>query len=307
MVLPNSRPYAESAASLARILSAVAPPAPVDAASPGPVEPAAPPQARRLPLLVAALLVGALSVAVLSPTGHITAHPVLLIALVAFAVVLDVMRIDVFERANVSPASVPILALAFVFGPLGPIAAEGVIALTRLLRRQSLVGLLADFGMLSITGAATAGVWIALAPSSHAAVLGGGAVAGITSYAVNALLMLTLMSLGARVSPLALWREGWAWLWPHYLAFGALAGGLVLAERAIGGYGLVLFALPIVLLWLGERQYISRSRASVAELRANRDELEVANRSLRALVDEKQALVARMQRSYLSTITSLAR
>jgi putative nucleotidyltransferase with HDIG domain len=61
------------------------------------------------------------------------------------------------------------------------------------------------------------------------------------------------------------------------------------------------------MLWLGERQYINRSRSSVNELRAKHDELERANSSLRGLVDEKQALVSRMHRSYLSTITSLAR
>jgi putative nucleotidyltransferase with HDIG domain len=69
----------------------------------------------------------------------------------------------------------------------------------------------------------------------------------------------------------------------------------------------VPFAIPVLMLWLGERQYISRSRSSVHELRHKHDELERANRSLRALVDEKQGLLSRMHRSYLSTITSLAR
>jgi putative nucleotidyltransferase with HDIG domain len=161
--------------------------------------------------------------------------------------------------------------------------------------------------MLSLTGAATAGVWIALGPSSNPAILGGGAAAGIASYLVNAVLLLSLMTLGSRISPVAVWREGWAWLWPHYLAFGLLAGGLVLAEHAIGGYGVLLFAMPVVMLWLGERQYVNRSRSSVHELRAKHDQLEAANTSLRALVEEKQGLVSRMHRSYLSTITSLAR
>jgi diguanylate cyclase (GGDEF)-like protein len=256
---------------------------------------------------VIVLLLGTVAVAATSSLDQITGQPGIFAALVVGVLLLDVVRIDVFERGQVSPAAVPGIALAILFGPLGPIFAEAVIALSRVARRFPTVGLLADFGMLSLTGAATAGVWIALGPTGHAAMLGGGAAAGLTSYLVNAALMLGLMCLGSKLRPLAVWREGWAWLWPHYLAFGLLAGGLVLAEHAIGGYGLLLFAMPVLMLWLGERQYINRSRSSVNELRAKHDELERANSSLRGLVDEKQALVSRMHRSYLSTITSLAR
>jgi len=266
-------------------------------------------QARPRPFVpgVIALILGAAVVAGFSSTNQIADEPGIFVALLAGVLVLDLVRIDVFDRGAVSPAAVPSIALAILFGPLGPICAEAVIAVSRIARRFPTVGLLADFGMLSLTGAATAGVWMLLAPVSEAAMLAGGAAAGLASYLVNAALMLGLMCAGSRMRPLAVWREGWAWLWPHYLAFGLLAGGLVIAEEAIAGWGLVIFAMPIAMLWLGERQYLDRSRSSVVELRAKHDELESANASLRALVDEKQALVSRMHRSYLSTITSLAR
>jgi putative nucleotidyltransferase with HDIG domain len=256
---------------------------------------------------VALLLIGTALVGALSSGDQIAAEPGIFVALVLAVLALDIVRIDVFDRGNVSPAAVPGIALAILFGPLGPICAEAVIALSRAVRRTPARIWLADFGMLSLTGAATAAVWIALAPSTQMAVLLGGAAAGLTSYVVNAALLIPLIALSRRVQPLQTWREGFAWLWPHYLAFGLLAGGLIMAEEAIGGYALVLFAMPIVMLWLGERQYINRSRSSVHELRVKHDELEEANTSLRALVDEKQALVSRMHRSYLSTITSLAR
>ena len=256
---------------------------------------------------VVTLIAGAIAVAAVSSADQITGKPWIFASLVAAVLALDVIRIDVFERGQVSPAAVPSIALAMLFGPLGPICAEAVIALSRVARRFPTLGLLADFGMLSITGAATAGVWSLIGASSRPAVLGAGIVAGLCSYLVNAVVMLGLMWLASRIRLVAVWREGWAWLWPHYIAFGLLAGGLVLAERAIGGYGLLLFAMPVVMLWLGERQYVNRSRSSVHELRLKHDELESANTSLRGLVDEKQALVSRMHRSYLSTITSLAR
>jgi putative nucleotidyltransferase with HDIG domain len=256
---------------------------------------------------VVLMLAGTGVIAALSSLDQIGAKPGIFAALVAAVLILDIVRLDVFDRGNVSPAGVPAIALAILFGPLGPILAEAVIAVSRAIRRTPARIWLADFGMLSLTGAATAWTWMALDPATHLAMLGGGAAAGLTSYVVNAALLIPLIALTRRVAMLDTFKEGFAWLWPHYLAFGLLAGGLVLAEESIGGYAFVLFAMPLVMLWLGEQQYINRSRSSVDELRAKHDELQSANASLRSLLDEKQALLSRMHRSYLSTITSLAR
>ncbi len=65
--------------------------------------------------------------------------------------------------------------------------------------------------------------------------------------------------------------------------------------------------LPLLTLWVAEKQYVDRSRATVTELRMSNDELEAANARLFGLLDENRQLLGRMQRSYLSTITSLAR
>jgi putative nucleotidyltransferase with HDIG domain len=61
------------------------------------------------------------------------------------------------------------------------------------------------------------------------------------------------------------------------------------------------------MLWIAEKQYLDRSKSSVIELRSKYDELEKANVRLRSLLGENEELLGRMHRSYLSTITSLAR
>ena len=94
---------------------------------------------------------------------------------------------------------------------------------------------------------------------------------------------------------------------PHYVAFGLLAGTFVIAEDSLGLYALAVFGLPLLMLWVAEKQYLDRSRATVTELRMSNDELEAANARLFRLLDENRQLLGRMQRSYLSTITSLAR
>ncbi len=95
---------------------------------------------------------------------------------------------------------------------------------------------------------------------------------------------------------------------------GALCAGVVLvgalSSAAIPDFLLLVAplvgVLPLLTLWIAERQYVDRSRATVTELRMSNDELEAANARLFGLLDENRQLLGRMQRSYLGTITSLA-
>lgn len=273
-----------------------------------PPQPVASRSARFIPPYIAALCGGVGVAAFLFGTDSISASPALFAALLASVLVLDSVRIDVFERANLSPASIPELALAIFFGPLGPIAAEALIALARFARRDPVLKWAFDFGALSLAGTAAAVVYGAFPdPESSGFLLLIAGLAGIAYYAVNSTLLAVVMGLSEGRMPGAVWRERLAWMVPHYVAFGLLAGTFVIAERALGGYAFALFGLPVLMLWIGEKQYLDRSRATVSELRGSNDELEAANKRLQGLLGENQELLGRMHRSYLSTITSLAR
>jgi putative nucleotidyltransferase with HDIG domain len=258
--------------------------------------------------LVVGVLLGAIAVALVAGAGQVDDAPALFAALVAACLLLDRLGIDVFERAHVSPASVPILVLACLFGPVGPFVAEVVSAVVaRITRRDPVLKLCFDVGSLGLAGATAAGSYAALAPSSPVAVVGAAALAGLGYYVVNIALLSVVTALSAGEHPLAVWRESFLWLWPHYLGFGVIAGGLIVFERDYGLLALLLFAAPLAVLWIAEQQYVDRSRESVEALRRNRDELQAANTELRRLLDENSELLGSVQRSYLSTITSLAR
>jgi hypothetical protein len=264
----------------------------------------------RLAATAAALIAACAVVGALSPTRAIADDPGLLAVLVAAVVLLDRIRVDVFDRGRVSPAAVPTLALAALFGPLGPLASELAIAALRLARRggaQHRVRALADLGALGLAGAAAAGVFAALPDEPWPAQVAAGLAAGAAYYLVNVALVAVTTGLARGARPLAVFREGHAWLWPHYLAFGALAGLLVVAQRPLGASVVLVFVLPVLLLWVAEKQYLDRSRASVDELRRSHRELEQANARLHDALDDNRALLERVRRSHLSTITSLAR
>lgn len=242
-----------------------------------------------------AVLLGALAaIAAFASPDRVAERPGLLVLLVACVVALDLIRIDVFERINLSPASVPALALAFLFGPLGPIAAELAIAVVRIVRRVPPVKWAFDVGALGLAGSAAAAVWAAAAPGPVWAEVVVGVAAGLAAYAVTSLLLPVVMWLARGDRPLSAWREQLAWLWPHYIGFGLLAGFLVESERRLGPAGVLLFAVPVLLLWIGEQQYLSRSRAAVNALRERNEELEQANvRYLEAITSVGRALQAR--------------
>ncbi|MDQ3741747.1 MAG: diguanylate cyclase, partial [Actinomycetota bacterium] len=296
---PTASP--EGLASVARAArSAVAAEAADDATAP-------PPKPRAIKWFIGLLLAIAVGIAATSDPTSLAERPGLFVALVATMLGLDLVRIDLFERARISPASAPTLVVAYFFGPLGVLLAEGVIALKHVAWREPKVKLLFDLGALSLAGAAAATAFDLL-PSTHTLeLLLAGPLAGLAYYVVNVGLLSVVMATTEKASPLAVWRERLAWLAPHYVLYGVIAAGLVLVERRLGMPALAVFAIPVVTLWLAQKQYVERSRASVAELRRRHDETQEANGRLERLLEEKRRLMQRMQRSYLSTITSLAR
>ncbi|HEV2811744.1 MAG TPA: diguanylate cyclase, partial [Solirubrobacteraceae bacterium] len=283
------------------------------AAAPAPAteveaEPEDVPRGRRyIPAFVTALLAGV--VAVLVAVGPIEAgdSPFLLVLLVAAVVLLDIVRIDLFDGLNLSAASVPTLTLACVFGPVGPIAGEVAIAVARMLRGEPRLKWSFDLGALGLSGAAAAVVFAHMPTATPTQQIFAGIPAALAYYVVNTVLMSIVIALAEGRRPLAVWREGMAWLWAHFVVYGVIGAALAVSYEHLGLVTVPLFALPVATLWLGQRGYVHRSRASVVELRRHRDDLETANRRLQRLLDEKRDLVGRMHTSYLSTITSLAR
>ncbi len=262
---------------------------------------------RLIPIYVSMLCAATALIVALSDFSPVGDAPWLFALLVASVIALDAVRIDVFERANLSPASVPEIALAFFIGPLGPIAAEAGIALTRAVRRDPPLKWCFDLGALSLAGTAAALTFDAFSGASDGELLAVGALAGAAFYVVNSALLAVVMALSESRGPLGVWRERLAWMTPHYIAFGILAATFVIAELGLGLYAIAVFALPVVMLWIAEKQYLDRSRATVTGLREANDKLETKNAQLHALLVENRELIESMQHSYLSTITSLAR
>jgi len=260
----------------------------------------APAAARRdlIPHYAWSLIAVTAVVAALSDFDRIGDSPVVFGLLLALIVALDRVRINLFERAKTSPATVPAIVLACLFGPLGPIFGEVAIMVTR--RKTPLIGRLVDFGFLSLSGVAAAGVYAALPERHGAALMAASGLAGLAYYAVNSVGLGVIWRLHEGIGALEAWLERMAWLWPHNIAAGLVAGLFVVGERSIGTSAFLIFFLPLAMSWLTQKQYLDRSRSSVEQLRRSHSELERTNAQLQGLLERSRA-------NYLSTISSLAR
>jgi len=260
----------------------------------------APAAARRdlIPHYAWSLIAVTAVVAALSDFDRIGDSPVVFGLLLALIVALDRVRINLFERAKTSPATVPAIVLACLFGPLGPIFGEVAIMVTR--RKTPLIGRLVDFGFLSLSGVAAAGVYAALPERHGAALMAASGLAGLAYYAVNSVGLGVIWRLHEGIGALEAWLERMAWLWPHNIAAGLVAGLFVVGERSIGTSAFLIFFLPLAMSWLTQKQYLDRSRSGVEQLRRSHSELERTNAQLQGLLERSRA-------NYLSTISSLAR
>jgi putative nucleotidyltransferase with HDIG domain len=263
--------------------------------------------------LTAALCTIVVGIVLVSDASSAIHDPWLLVMLIGLVLWLDYAEIDLFIRGKMSPATVPTLALACFFGPLGPIAAEAAVALNSAAKREWVVGWTFDFAALSIAGTLAALTFGAL-PSDGGAVLLAATAAGAVYYVANSLFLSTMWVIDEGVNPLQAWRERLAWAWVHYLAYGLFAGLIVLGERKLGPELLLAASLPLLVMWVSQKQYLDRTRKSVEELHRSHDRLEQANRQLSALLDDKERLVEdkqelllRNHRAFIATVTSLAR
>ena len=241
-------------------------------------------------------------------TERIADRPWLFGVLALSVILLDFVRIDMFGRGHISPGAVPSIVLAWTCGPLGVLGAEAGVAVLRLLRRDPLTRVAIDFGHLTLTGTLLVGLFGLVVAGSSVTIVLVGTAAGIVYYAANALCLTTIWALTERTPAIQAWRERFAWAAPHYAFYGALAGAFMVTDTKVGlAAAVLLVGLPIGALWLSQKQYLDRSRAGVDDMRRANADLEQANRRLMSLLEDNQDLLTRMQHSYLSTITSLAR
>jgi putative nucleotidyltransferase with HDIG domain len=248
------------------------------------------PDANRVHVLVT----GAASVAtaVLVLTAHsswtaATARPAAFGAFLLLSCGLMLAAVPVYGReGSISVAGIGLLLFGFIFG-IGPALCAGVVvAAMQAVRRRSpihrAVFNAANLGVAAAVG--TAGYEVVSRVDGLPSIIPAFA-GGFFFWLVNTSLITLAMSLSEGARFLAVWRERFRWLTPHYLAFGPLALASKLAYESVGITGLVAFILPPALLMLSVQQYVAKTRDSVENLQRANGELAQRNSDLHDLFE----------------------
>jgi putative nucleotidyltransferase with HDIG domain len=215
-------------------------------------------------------------------TSHDISGLVAIIALVGAGQALA-LELDL---GSISVSAVGAIAGAALFGPRAALAlALTTAAVEWSSRRQSLHHVLFNIGALSLASLAAVAAF-----SLHLLEVQGdpgriltivaGIAAGLAYFAVN----MGLVSLATAVEGHERWlrafQERFAWLVPHYLVYGFIAGVIFLGYQSAHLWAFAVFAVPLFLMRKTQEAYLRHTQKSAQKLREAAETIQTQNVSL---------------------------
>jgi diguanylate cyclase (GGDEF)-like protein/putative nucleotidyltransferase with HDIG domain len=215
-------------------------------------------------------------------TSHDVSGLVAIIALVGAGQALA-LELDL---GSISVSAVGAIAGAALFGPRAALAlALTTAAVEWSARRQSLHHVLFNIGALSLASLAAVaafslqGLDVQGDPGRILTIVAGVA-AGFAYFAVN----MGLVSLATAVEGHERWlrafQERFAWLVPHYLVYGFIAGVIFLGYESAHLWAFAVFAVPLFLMRKTQEAYLRHTQKSAQKLREAAQTIHTQNVSL---------------------------
>jgi diguanylate cyclase (GGDEF)-like protein/putative nucleotidyltransferase with HDIG domain len=177
-----------------------------------------------------------------------------------------------FKQTSLSTSVIPILAGYLLFGLIGIFAVSFVVAITLFIKYRSpvnrfvfnfsnhiLAGILC-FVLLLIAGQP----YLKWEPINQILLI---LMSSVIMYATTTWSIAFGMSLDLKQPARQIWKEQYSWLAPYYIGFGLIAYTLVFGYLHDGNVGILLMIIPMILLRFSQKQYISRTKEAVIELR----------------------------------------
>ncbi|MDQ3866966.1 MAG: diguanylate cyclase, partial [Actinomycetota bacterium] len=187
------------------------------------------------------------------------------------------------EQGSISVSAVGAVSAAALFGGRAALpVAVAIAAVEWSARRAPLHQVVFNVGVLSLATLAAAGVFDidALAAGHAADLFVAGAVAGGAYFLVNTGLLSLGLGLEGHERWGAVWQERFAWLLPHYVGYGVLAGAIAMTYSAASIYALPAFVVPLLLMRKTQAAYLSHAQRSAEKLREANETIHAQNASL---------------------------
>ena len=221
-----------------------------------------------------------------------TQRPTDLVALLALAALVaggQALALQA-EAGAVSVGAVGALAgAALIGGGAAVVLALAAVVTDAIIRRPPVYTSIYNLGTLTAAGLAASFVF-SVGPGNAAMLqsVAFGVVAGAVYYAANTVLLTFAIAVEEGRPRFAVWRQNFAWLLPHYLAYGAVGAVVAITYEEVHMYALVVFLVPLVIMratQVGQLRAVRESEARLQEaastIHRQNVSLEDANRLLR--------------------------
>jgi hypothetical protein len=222
--------------------------------------------------------------------------------LIALNVAAGLMPIDVYGDSKISVGFVIALAIIVIFGAPGAVILAPVAAVApRVIDRQGIeFKVVANAALLTVVYSLAAATYSLVAPLNPTEVTAsmalGIGLATVTTFAVSAVLLSVPGKLhGQSVSEL--WNRH-SWITPHYATMGVVGFGLVAAYESLAVLGVIVFAMPAVMMRFAMKQYVDKTAENVQKLSSQNDALRVAHVQIQEVNEE-------LRHSYDDTLEAL--
>jgi len=151
-------------------------------------------------------------------------------------------------------------------------------------RRNSLHTVVYNIGTMALSSLAAASIFTIWSGDGNigrlVVVFGLGPLAGAVYFLVNMGLLSFASGVEGHESPWAVFHERFAWLLPHYVVYGGIGAVMGVGYDAVGLYGLLVFAVPLLLMRKTQEAYLKHTQRSAQKLREAADTIQSQNVSL---------------------------
>src|SRR4051794_1028679 len=262
------------------------------------------------PLTVAVTLA-----AMVASTIVIYSKPQLSTAAIVFpllALLAEMLREDVYGTSTISLSAVPVLGAVAAGRPIAAIVAAACCGIATSysgsLRRRVEPYL---FNTATFVFSASVASAIRLLVSTESRVSTGLLIlvmeaAALAYFIVDNGLVAQIIARDTGRRTTEVFRRDFAWLAPHFAAYGLLAALLGAAWEAFGVWGLAVFLLPVGLMRISQRQYLAKTTGHVTELRRLADDLSESKTEVEQINDALAVALHTVSDAHKATATALA-
>ncbi|MEA2576327.1 MAG: hypothetical protein QOH93_3625 [Chloroflexia bacterium] len=252
------------------------------------------------PMFIASVILAGLAFAFTGFLMHASPDPVAVALFVMLAVGAELLQLDLYGKGTVSVSVAIAFAAALVTGLPGLVLVSAAIVLAHRVRQRPILDKTSAYktafnwathvlaGVLPVFGLRFLQLEFRL--DNLPALIVPMAIAAMSYFIVDTGLIATVIGLVSGDNPVKVWRDRYQWLVSHYMTLCALGMFVGLAYTATGPLGVVVFTLPVLMMRVAMKQYISQTEHSVRELQRMNEQLTHANTEVVSASRTMQAL-----------------